>query len=176
MPLEQKHLLIQNEEAFFKQIKNPFLLRLFLLQKLPAAYFSGLKILRADAEASTVSVPYKWFTRNPFFCTYFACLAMAAEMSTGLLAMGAIYKRKPQVSMLIVSMESKYYKKATDTTYFTCKDGNLIYATINETIQTGMPQTFKAEAEGYNKNGELIAQFWFTWSFKVKSTGKNVIT
>ena len=169
MQQEEKHTLTQHGDAFFKQIKNPVLLRLFLLQKLPAAYFSGLKIQRADAESCSVSVPYKWFTRNPFYCTYFACLAMAAEMSTGLLAMAAIYNRNPKVSMLIVSMESNYYKKATDSTLFTCTDGQLIQNAIHETIQTGIAQKAKAKSEGYNKKGELVAEFWFTWSFKAKS-------
>jgi hypothetical protein len=43
----------------------------------------------------------------------FACLAMAAEMSTGVLAMAHVYKRKPAISMLVVKMEAEYFKKAT---------------------------------------------------------------
>ncbi|MEJ7672361.1 MAG: hypothetical protein WKF59_06555 [Chitinophagaceae bacterium] len=40
-------------------------------------------------------------------------LAMAAEMSTGILAMMHIYKRSHSISMLITNMEASYIKKAT---------------------------------------------------------------
>ena len=77
--------------AFFSVIGNPLKYRLFLLRHLPAAYFSGLRIEKMDEQHCVVSVPYKWFTRNPFRSTYFACLSMAAEMSTGVLALGLNY-------------------------------------------------------------------------------------
>ena len=57
----------------------------FYFQKLPAAFFSGVRIKEVGETKCRVSVPYKWFTQNPFRSTYFACLAMAAEMSTGAL-------------------------------------------------------------------------------------------
>ena len=72
--------------TFQKTIKNPFLFRLYLLTRLPSAFFAGLKISDLEADTCTVTVRYKWFTRNPFRSIYFACLAMAAEMSTGVLA------------------------------------------------------------------------------------------
>lgn len=46
-----------------------------------------------------------------FRSTYFACLAMAAEMSTGALAMAHLYHSDPPVSMLVVKLESEYFKK-----------------------------------------------------------------
>lgn len=61
---------------FRKQVKSP-LFNLFLLAKLPAAYFSGVRVLSLDEEECKVKVPYKWFSQNPFKSTYFACLSMA---------------------------------------------------------------------------------------------------
>ena len=72
---------------------------------------------------------------------YFAVQAMAAEMSTGLLAFGQLYKRTPQVSMLVVGMDVQYKKKATGQIYFTCTDGQLIKNCIEEAIRTGIGQT-----------------------------------
>jgi len=155
--------------SFQKTIKNPILFRLYLLTKLPSAFFAGLKIPHLDADACTVSVPYKWFTRNPFRSTYFACLAMAAEMSTGVLAMSSVYRRTPPVSMLVVHLEANYFKKATGLTRFQCTDGPLIRETIEKAIATGESQTIRARSAGANANGELIAEFYITWSFKVKS-------
>ena len=96
-----------NSNAFFLIANNPFKFRLFLLSKLPAAYIAGIRIKECNDEVCSVSVPYKWLTQNPFRSTYFACLSMAAEMSTGALAMANVYKRKPSASMLITSVDSK---------------------------------------------------------------------
>src|SRR5215218_8114722 len=142
--------------AFFALIKNPVKFRLFLLKKLPAAYFSGLRIHQCNDEKCTVSVPYKWFTTNPFRSTYFACLSMAAEMSTGILAMANVYQRKPAVSMLVVGVEGKFYKKATGKTKFTCEEGSAITNTIGEAINTKSPQSIRALSSGYNEQNELV--------------------
>jgi hypothetical protein len=153
---------------FLSLINNKRKFSLFLLNKLPAAFFAGLRVTALSGEACTVSVPYKWFTQNPFRSTYFACLAMAAEMSTGILAMAHLYKRQPSVSMLIVGMESKFYKKAIGKTFFTCTDGALIQNAIEQSILLNSGQTVKAYSKGLNESGALIAEFWFTWSFKPK--------
>ena len=152
---------------FFKLINNSVKFRLFLLSKLPAAYFSGLRMVACTEEKCTVSIPFKWFTQNPFRSTYFACLSMAAEMSTGALAMAHIYQRKPAISMLITGMESKFHKKATATTYFTCGEGLVIKQAI-ELAAAGNPQAVMVHSKGYNTEKELVAEFWFTWSFKAK--------
>lgn len=163
-----------NEPAaaqFLSTIQNGFKFKLFLLQKLPAAYFSGLKIQNPSVQSCTVSVPYKWATQNPFRSTYFACQAMAAEMSTGVLAMAHIYKRQPAVSMLIVGMESRFHKKATGLTLFTCTEGDAIQKAIENSIITGQGQSVKVYSKGISKDGEVVAEFWFTWSFKPKQKG-----
>lgn len=154
--------------GFFSLVNNPLKFRLFLLSKLPAAYFSGLRIKQADEERCAVTVPHRWFTQNPFRSTYFACLGMAAEMSTGVLAMAHIYKKVPAVSMLIIANEALYFKKAKGTTTFTCNEGAKIRDTIQQAVATGEPQTLTVHAEGTDGNDELVARANFTWSFKVK--------
>src|SRR5215207_4855643 len=101
-----------NPAGFFSIIKHPLKFRMFLLSSLPSAYFSGVRVKEIDEKKCVVSVPYKWFSKNPFRSTYFACLSMAAEMSTGALAMACLYKRVPAVSMLVISVNSNYIKKA----------------------------------------------------------------
>lgn len=157
-----------HKSTFFRLLRNRATFRLFLLKKLPAAYAAGLKIEDIDGEGCTVSVPYGWFTQNPFRSTYFACLGMAAEMSTGALAMAAVYKRKPSLSMLIIRMESTFHKKAVAKTSFTCTDAKRIEESVRTAIETGEAQSLIAYAKGVNEKGELVAEFWFTWSFKAK--------
>ena len=155
-------------QKFIKLVRHPVKFRMFLFWKLPAALFSGVRIKEIDEERSIISVPYKWLTQNPFRSTYFASLAMAAEMSTGVLAMMHIYKRKPAVSMLVTHMEAAYFKKSTGTTFFVCDAGKQIHDTIEQSIATEEPNSITVKSTGTNKSGELIAEFLFTWSFKVK--------
>ena len=158
-----------NTPAFIKILKHPFKFRMFLFSKLPAAFFAGVRVREADEQRCVVTVPYKWLSQNPFRSTYFACLSMAAEMSTGALAMAHLYKINPPVSMLVVKVESEYFKKATGRTSFVCEDGGLFDKAIEETIATGEARTVKAKSIGKNKDGEVVAEFYITWSLKVKS-------
>ena len=157
-----------NSNAFFLIANNPFKFRLFLLTRLPAAYLAGIRIRECNDDFCSVSISYNWLTQNPFRSTYFACLSMAAEMSTGALAMANVYQRKPSTSMLITSVDSKYHKKAIGKTIFTCREGLTMKQTINQAYATSSPQMIRVKSEGYNQQNELVAEFWFTWSFKVK--------
>lgn len=158
----------QHTAAFFSLIRHPLKFRLYLLKNLPVGYFSGLKIMEANEASCTVSIPFKWFTKNPFRSTYFACLSMAAELSTGVLAMAYLYKRRPAISMLVTGIEGKFHKKATGITQFKCEDGQQINAAIELAITLQSPQEIKAHSIGKNEAGELVAEFWITWSFKAK--------
>ncbi|MBL7744675.1 MAG: DUF4442 domain-containing protein [Chitinophagaceae bacterium] len=155
--------------SFIRLVKHPLKFRLFLLSKLPSAYFAGVRVRDIIEQRCTVTVPYKWFSRNPFRSTYFACLAMAAEMSTGALALAHLYKRKPSVSMLVIRVEGEYFKKAVDKTSFVCADGDLIRKTIEQCIELREPKSIRARSVGTNKAGELVAEFYITWSFKSKN-------
>ena len=157
-----------NKDKFIQLIQHPVKFRMFLFSKLPAAFFSGVRVQAIDEIKVVVTVPYKWFSQNPFRSTYFACLAMAAEMSTGLLAMMHTHQSNPPISMLVVGLEAVYFKKATGITTFTCMDGVAINNTIQDAIITGEGRIIKAKSVGLNKEGELVAEFFITWSFKAK--------
>jgi hypothetical protein len=153
---------------FKKIVTNPISFTFFLLQKLPAAFFVGLKVHELTTTICVIKVRYSWFSKNPFKSMYFAAQAMAAEMSTGLLAFGQLYKRSPKVSMLVIRMEVNYMKKGTGMLYFTCEDGQAIQHCIQNAIETKQGQTLVCKSTGKNEEGEVIAEFFFTWSFKSK--------
>ena len=169
MSLEQKTSMSANVSTLIKSMKHPLKFRMFLLSKLPNALFAGLRVKDLDETVCRVSVPYKWFTKNPFRSTYFACLSMAAEMSTGLLCLVHLYKRTPPVSMLVVKTEAEYFKKATGKTFFTCEEGLMIKETIEKAIERGEAKTFRARSIGKNAEGLIVAQFYITWSFKARN-------
>jgi hypothetical protein len=154
---------------FLNVVQNRFTFQLFMLQKLPSAFFSGVRVADIGPDACMVTVPYKWFSQNPFQSTYFACLAMAAEMSTGLLAMMYTYEVQPAVSMLVQKLEAEYFKKATGITTFTCQDGAAFRSVVEAAIQTGEAQTYTATSMGVNAAGETVAVFYITWTFKQKT-------
>ncbi len=158
---------------FLKLLKHPVKGRMFLFTKLPSAFFAGVRIVHCSPDRCVVKVPYKWFSQNPFRSTYFACLAMAAEMSTGVLAMANIYGRKPAVSMLIVKMEMAYLKKATGITWFECNDGLDIAEAVHRTVESEEPVTCRARSVGKNSANEIVAECFFEWSFKRKRTTEN---
>lgn len=158
------------QQTFMSLLNNPLKFRLFLLNKLPAAFFAGLRVKEINEDSCIVTVPYKWFNKNPFRSTYFASLAMAAELSTGALAMSKVYGRKPAVSMLVTKLEAGFFKKAVGITTFICKDGNLFDKAIEAAIATGEGHEVKVLSSGVKHTGEKVAEFFITWSFKVKNT------
>ncbi len=159
-----------DKDIFIQLVKHPVKFRIFLFTKLPSAFFSGVKVLVITESSTQVSVPYKWFSQNPFNSTYFACLAMAAELSTGLLAMMNTYQSKPAMSMLVIGLEARYFKKATGLTTFTCEEGQAIQETIENAVSTGAGKSIKVKSTGKNNTGELVAEFFITWSFKAKES------
>ena len=151
-------------EDFIRLVKHPVKFRLFLFLKLPSAFFAGVRVRQIDPSKCVVTIPYKWFSQNPFRSTYFACLSMAAEMSTGALSMAHVYKRKPAVSMLVVRVDSQYHKKATGVTTFTCNAGEEIKQVIEDAISSGEGKSLQVQSTGRNSSGEIVAEFWITWS------------
>jgi hypothetical protein len=160
---------MSSAEKFLELVRHPIKFRLFLLSKLPSAFFSGVRVRYADEEKCVVTVPYKWFSTNPFRSTYFACHSMAAEMSTGVLAMAQTYKQVPAVSMLVLKVEGSFSKKATGVTTFVCEDGNIVKQVIREAVASGKATTATLRSLGTNDAKEVVAEFAITWSFKVKS-------
>lgn len=157
-----------DQDAFFRLANHSFKFKLFLFTRLPSAFFAGLRIKYAEPQRCAVSIPYKWWTRNPFRSIYFACLSMAAEMSTGVLAMAHIQGRKPPISMLVTALEGNFFKKATGRTVFVCTDGAVIKDAIEQAVSTGEATTVKACSIGTSESGEVVAEFFITWSFKVR--------
>ena len=158
-----------NLPAFKRLITNPILFKIFIFQKLSAAFWAGLSIAHFDEEKCVVRVKYSWFSQNPFRSIYFAVEAMAAEMSAGMLAFGQVYKRDPAVSMLVEKVEANFTKKATGVILFTCEDGLAFQAAVDEAIGNKTGTKLVSKSIGRNADGIQVAEFTFTWTFKEKN-------
>ena len=166
--LKYRELQKKVDEEFANGAVNPLYMRLFMLKSLPMGLLAGLKVKSLSKDKCEVTVPYRWLNKNPFSSTYFAVLAMAAEMSSGLMSMMGTIKSKPSVAVLVTGIEAEFVKKATGLTTFTCNDGKLIREAIEKAIATGEGTSCKTESVGVSENGVVEARFWVTWSFKAR--------
>src|ERR1035437_6503294 len=153
---------------FQKLVNNPFLFRIYLLQKLPLAFIAGIRVNELSAENAITTVKFSWLTQNPFRSMYFACLAMAAEMSTGLLVINGVYNSNPAISMLIVKNHATYNKKAIGKITFICADGNLVSEAVTKAKTSGESVEINTTSIGKDEAGDIVAEFIFTWSMKAK--------
>jgi len=133
----------------------------------------GISLRSCDGERAVVRLPYRWRSQNPFRSTYFAAQCAAGEFSTGMLALVHL-QGKPPVSMLVTRVEAEFFKKASETLLFTCEDGKALEATIQQALESGEPQVFRATSSGKLPDGTEAARVWITWSFKKKSTARQV--
>ena len=132
------------------------------------AYIAGIRVKGLSDSKAITTVKFGWLTQNPFRSMYFACQAMAAEMSTGLLVLNAIYNSPPSISMLIVQNKATYFKKAIGKITFTCNDGNHITEIIAKVKQGEEGITTDLKSVGVDEQGDIVAEFIFTWSLKAK--------
>jgi acyl-coenzyme A thioesterase PaaI-like protein len=159
---------MQKENRIRKLAKRNFHMKLFMLKNLPMALLAGLKVIEIDKSKATVTVPYKCLNKNPFKSIYFAVLSMAAELATGILAMASIKDFPIPISMLVFEMKASFQKKARTKITFKCNEGEEMMAAISRSIETGEGQTAEVTSTGYDTEGEVVAEFKFTWTFKPK--------
>lgn len=153
--------------AYQKKMCNPFYFWLAMLLKLPSAVFWSFRLKNLDAEKCVVTIPYSWRTQNPFKSIYFAALAGAAELSTGALCQ-LVISGLGKFSMLVVDFRAEYFKKANQTITFTCGQG-LQLAELLESLNPEGTGKVTMVSSGKNPQGEEVARFYVTWSFKRKA-------
>lgn len=161
-------------QAQMNALTSRFKFNLYLLKNLPAAWFIGCSVKTIDEEKCVINLPFRWSSKNPFRSIYFAAQCAAAELSTGLPTAVAI-TGKPSTSMLLVGIETKFYKKADSASLFICTDNKLAQQTINQAIRDGESHTFTMTSKGYDSNNDLISESKVTWSVKKRRTKKQEV-
>ena len=142
----------------------------WMLFKLPAAWLTGVKLTLIDESKCEVKVRFKWINQNPYRSMFWAVQAMAAELTTGMLLTKSIQDSNSDISMLLVSNKSSFYKKAVGKITFVCDEGEIAKQLINSTIKN---ITSKAwfKAKGYDEAGDQVSEFDFEWSCKKRKNG-----
>ena len=148
---------------------TPRKINAFNFLKLPAVYFTGIRVKTLTTTSCTVSVKHRWINQNPFKSMFWAVQGMAAELTTGALVMMKIRESGKNISMLVANNNATFTKKATGRITFSCTDGAFIDAALKKTIATGEGQTIWMQSKGVNEEGIEVSTFNFEWSIKLKS-------
>jgi len=146
---------------------SPSRINWFTLFKLPAAYFTGVRVREVNDISCTVSVRLKWVNKNPFRSMFWAVQGMAAELSTGVLLMQTLSQKNTKASMLVIETKATFSKKAVGNIVFDCTQGVEVAHTLAEATQE--PKQIWLHAKGIDAAGDEVSAFSFLWSIKVKN-------
>lgn len=147
---------------------SPRKINLFLFFKLPAAYWTGVRVKAITENSCEVHLKHRWINQNPFRSIFWAVQGMAAELTTGALVMNAIRESGADISMLVASNKGLFMKKATGKITFTCEEGTLIKSAVQNAISTGEGQLCQLTSVGKNENGEIVSRFEFEWTLRMR--------
>ena len=162
--------LSPSQQKLASRVTNSALFGLYLFKSLPMGWIAGLRIKEINESKCVTSVPFKWLTKNPFKSIYFAVQSMAAELSTATACLLAVEGQKPSVAFIIVDLKATFSKKATDRVYFTCEDTAKAFEAVQKCIETGDSAIATFKTVGKMKDGTVVSEFEFTWSFKQRSS------
>ncbi len=155
-------------QSFRRQVLNPVIFKAGLVRDLPLAAFTGVKLTKLTREECELEVSYNYMNKNPFNTTYWAVLGMVAEMGSGAMLLMYTNKLKPSVSTFVVATEAKFIKRAVGKTTFRCDEGQKIAEKVMKTCQTFESEEIKCKTLAYNEQGEVVAEFYFTWGVKAR--------
>lgn len=127
---------------------------------------SGIKLIQLDEEKSVSEVPFRWCNKNPFNSMYFAVQSMAAELSTAAPVMLALKGSDADIALIIVDLKADFAKKAQSKITFTCMEYDKIYNAVTQLKQADDTATVNVKTIGRDIDGNEVATFYFTWSFK----------
>ena len=158
------------QQKLAQEVTSGFKFPLYLIKSLPMGWIAGLRVKELNPDKCVTSVPFKNLNKNPFKSIYFAVQSMAAELSTASSCLLAITGKSPSVAFIIVDLKAKFTKKATDRVYFTCEDGRKAFDAVEKCIETGEATEATFRTIGKMKDGTIVSEFEFTWSFKQRKS------
>lgn len=158
-----------NQQKLLRRLKNKWAFRFFTKKMVPAAAHAKVRFVSLDGDKCEILIPYCRQNKNPFRSMYFAVQSMAAEMSTALLAMLYLEGYEESVAWIVLDFRVEFPSKATGDVVFTCLDGNVVRQAVEKAILTGVPQVATLTSVGRMRNGTVVSEFTFNWSFKKRS-------
>ena len=150
-------------------IKDTVSIRLWALAKIPLLAWVRPRILHLDDTQTVVKIPLNRRTKNHLNSMYFGTLACGADIAGALIAIRHIEKSKAKVSLVFKDFKAEFLKRPEADTVFTCGDGKIVEALVDEAIRTGerVNAVVHVVATCPSKFGsEPVAKFELTLSLK----------
>jgi len=161
-------MLSRKQIKFRDSFLSPLRQKLYFLTNLPMGLVSGIRLIELDENTSVSEVPYRWINKNPFKSMYFAVQSMAAELSTAAMIIMALKAGDENVALIITQVKADFVKKASSRIVFSCRDYESICDALRQLSEPGDAVAVKVKSEGRDENDDIVATFYFTWSFKVR--------
>ena len=143
-------------------------LLIYLLGKLkiPMIGYVSPSLIELDDQKATIKIKLRRRTKNHLKSMYFGALAVGADIAGGIHAFYYAEKSKAKISFAFKDMKAEFFKRAETHVLFTTKDGLIIKEAMDKAIeeQTRINQAVCIKA--FNTNGEQVAEFVLTASFK----------
>ena len=146
-----------------------FKYNLYLFKYLPSAWLCGVRVRDLNDKKCIITVKHNWFNSNPFKSLYWAVQGMASELATGLAIIDFANKNSLNISMLVVSNESRFLKKAKGKIRFECDEVIKIKKTLSSLSKNKTTDKIKLKSTAYDESGDVVSEFLYEWSFKLKS-------
>ena len=135
---------------------------------MPLGSFAGLRITDVDSTRCVVTLPGGWRTQNPFKSTYWAARGMAAEMASGVIPMAYVRASDIPIRMILAGVSGEFIKMCKGPSSFTCDVGDLVEASMRETLISGQSVTCELKSTGYDSMGDVVSNWTFLWSFRAR--------
>ncbi|SEB45263.1 protein of unknown function [Tenacibaculum sp. MAR_2009_124] len=140
-----------------------------LQTKIPIAWIAGVRFESYNNQTFKTKVELDFLNQNPFGSMFWAVEGMAAEFAGGLMLLSKIESSGKSIASLVVKSEVLFTKKAVGKIIFTCHDGQKIEEAIQNAITHNTPKKFDLTSTGTDESKDIVAEFKFTWSIKVRS-------
>lgn len=140
-------------------------MKAFMLTKMPAAAFVGLRIDSVSSDQTVVSVPGGRRTQNPFGTMYWAVQGMSAELATAIVPTCISRSTSMKLRMFVVGTEATFGKKAYGRCTFTCNDTHQVMESFDESLRTGKSVNCDLTATGTDRDGDVVSEWVFRWNF-----------
>ena len=142
----------------------------FGLTKVPMILYVRPSVVEISVERVVVKVPLKRRTRNHLGAMYFGALAVGADCTAGILAMGRIRQRSEPISLVFKDLKAAFLRRAEGDVYFTCTQGQEISALVSKAAESDerVELPVQVVATVPDVSDEPVASFSLTLSLKKK--------
>lgn len=147
-----------------KKLRSPWLLRLWMLRRLPMGLIAGMYIRHLDQGGCEVILRDRWWIRNPFGSVFWAVMGMAAELSTG--AWLYANASKSGIQFILVGMNGQFFKKARGKSYYFCQPGPEVHDIIERALSADDTKIVLFPVKAKNEAGDILAEFQFEWQLR----------